>query len=299
MLTRRHMLLLLALTVVWGLNWPVMKLGVTHFSPLSFRTLSLWLSLPILWAVVKQQGLSLRVARQDWPELVRLSVVNMVLWHALIILALPHLSSGRAALLGYTMPVFSALIGALFYRQHIAWRGWLGVASAATGVLLLLWHEASRLAGAPAAVLLALGAACAWALGTQMLRRSTLALPTLSLAFWMTTLTTLVMSALSWTFERNLWQMPNASTWFAVLYNAVLVFGFAHVTWFWLARSLPPLASTLSIMLIPVVGVFSGAWSLSEPLHWQDGVAVLLMCASIASVMLGLRNPAQDAGRVC
>jgi drug/metabolite transporter (DMT)-like permease len=65
----------------------------------------------------------------------------------------------------------------------------------------------------------------------------------------------------------------------------VLVFGFAQAAWFYLARSLPPVASTLSVMLIPVVGVFSGALALGEVLHWQDWAAVGLMVLSIAAVL--------------
>ena len=46
----RDLALLTLLTVAWGLNWPVMKLGVTGFPPLSFRAISMWLGLPVLWA---------------------------------------------------------------------------------------------------------------------------------------------------------------------------------------------------------------------------------------------------------
>jgi len=71
----------------------------------------------------------------------------------------------------------------------------------------------------------------------------------------------------------------------SIAFNAVLVFGFAHAAWFYLARSLPPVASTLSVMLIPVLGVFSGALWLGEVLHWQDWAAVVLMVISICSVL--------------
>lgn len=39
----------------------------------------------------------------------------MFVWHACMILAVKALSSGRAAILGYTMPVFSAVIGAMLF----------------------------------------------------------------------------------------------------------------------------------------------------------------------------------------
>jgi drug/metabolite transporter (DMT)-like permease len=70
-----------------------------------------------------------------------------------------------------------------------------------------------------------------------------------------------------------------------VAYNAVLIFGYAHAAWFYLARSLPPVASTLSVMFIPVLGTFSGAIWLGEVLHWQDWAAVVLMVVAIASVL--------------
>ena len=109
----------------------------------------------------------------------------------------------------------------------------------------------------------------------------------------MTTLTAVVMSVLALLFERPQWRVPGAATWGAIAYNAVLIFGFAHAAWFYLARGLPPVASSLSVMLIPVLGVFSGALWLGEKVHWQDGAAVLLMVVAIGSVLW----PTQPTGR--
>ena len=183
------------------------------------------------------------------------------------------------------MPIFSAVIGAIFFGDRLAHRAWLGVVAAAVGVCLLLWHEFIGLSGKPLGVLLALTAACTWAVGTQMLRRTKIGVPTLTISFWMTTLTAVVISVLGAIFEHDQWAAPQAVTWQAIIYNAVLIFGFAHATWFYLARSLPPVASTLSVMMIPVLGVFSGALILGEVLHWQDWTAVLLMLVAIASVL--------------
>ena len=51
------------------------------------------------------------------------------------------------------------------------------------------------------------------------------------------------------------------------------------------------MASSISVMLIPVLGVFSGALALREPLHWQDFSAVALMVLSIAAVLVPRRRP--------
>lgn len=293
-LTRAQLVLLILLTLVWGLNWPVMKLGVTEFAALSFRALSMWLGLPVLALALVLLKVPFAVPRRHWAELLWLAATNMFVWHVCIILAVKTLSSGRAAILGYTMPIFSAVIGALVFGAALSRRGWVGVSAAALGVALLLWHELTGLAGRPGGVALALVAAGVWALGTQLLRRTRIEVPTLTLSFWMTALCALVVTLLAALSERPQWQVPSAAAWGAIGYNAVLIFGFAHAAWFSLARGLPPVASTLSVMLIPVLGVFSGALWLGERLHWQDAAAVALMVVAIASVLWPAR-PAQPA----
>ena len=76
----------------------------------------------------------------------------------------------------------------------------------------------------------------------------------------------------------------------SIAYNAVLIFGLTQAVWFTLARSLPPTASTLSTMLIPIVGVFSGAWWLGEVLRWQDWAAMGLMVVALGSVLWPARS---------
>jgi drug/metabolite transporter (DMT)-like permease len=294
--TPRQFFLLAGLTLVWGINWPIMKLGVTDYPPLAFRAVALWLGLPVLGLVLVATKTTFKVPRRHWRELVLLAVTNMILWNTCIILAVKGLTSGRSAILGYTMPVFSAVIGAAFFSAVLTRRGWLGVLSCALGVALLLWHELTHLTGRPAYVVLALAAAATWALGTQLLRRTRIEAPTLTLSFWMTTLAAFATTLLSLMFEHSQWGPPGHVTWSAIIYNAVLVFGFAQAAWFYLARGLPPVASTLSVMLIPVIGVFSGAFWLDEPVYWQDWTAIVLMMASIASVLWPARGPGAVSG---
>jgi len=289
-LTRRQLWTLITLTLVWGLNWPIMKFGVTGFPPLTFRSLSMLVGLPVLGLALVLMKIPFRIPRSHWRELFTLAVFNMFIWHVLVILALPMLSSGRAAILGYTMPIFSAIWGVIWFNAPLRVRQWLGVAAAGVGVLLLLWNELSHLSGQPVGVLMVLVAASTWAYGTQRLRHTPMPVPTLTIAFWMTCMTTILLTVLACVFEQDRWQMPAESTQWAILYNALGVFAFAQAAWLTLARGLPPVASTLSVMFIPVLGVFTGAWLLDEVLHWQDWTAVVLMVVAIASVLWPARS---------
>ncbi len=284
-LTKRQLWTLIALTLVWGCNWPIMKMGVTGYPPLTFRSLSMWTGLPLLGFALYLLKIPFRIQRMYWRELFVLSLFNMFVWHVLVVLAVPMLSSGRAAILGYTMPIFSAIWGVLWFQAPLRLRMWAGVAAASIGVLLLLWNEITHFAGQPLAVGMVLVSAAAWAYGTQRLRHTAIPVPTLTIAFWMTGLTTLLMTTMASVFEQSLWRIPPEQTMWSIAYNAVGVFAFAQSAWLTLARGLPPVASTLSVMFIPVLGVFTGAIWLDEILHWQDWTAVALMVIAIASVL--------------
>lgn len=282
-------MVLVVLTLVWGVNWPIMKVGIADYPPLSFRTMSIWIGVPVMGLALWATRAPLRIAREHWPALLMLTLTNMLVWQSFAMLALKSLSSGRAAILAYTMPIFAAIFGGLFWGQRLSTRAVFGIAAAGVGVLLLLWHELTHLSGRPLGVLMMLVAASTWAVGTHQMRRTAIPASTLAMTFWMTLCTAVAMSLLSFLFERDQWYLPSAVSWASIVYNGVMIFGFAQAAWLFLARGLPPVASSLSVMFIPVLGVFSGALTLGEVLHWQDWTAVVLMMVAIASVLLPAR----------
>ena len=201
-LTRRQLWTLISLTLVWGCNWPIMKMGVTGYPPLTFRSLSMWSGLPLLGLALYFLKVPFRIPRMYWRELFILSFFNMLVWHVLVVLAVPMLTSGRAAILGYSMPIFSAVCGVLWFQAPLRLRMWTGVVAASLGVLLLLWNELTHFAGQPLAVGMVLVSAAAWAYGTQLLRNTSIPVPTLTIAFWMTGLTTVLMTTMATVFSK-------------------------------------------------------------------------------------------------
>jgi drug/metabolite transporter (DMT)-like permease len=291
-LTLSDLWLLAFLTVVWGVNWPVMKIGVSELPPMSFRALSMVGGLPLIAAIAWQRSIPLAVPRQHWRELLILALTNMVIWFVIAMYAVKLLSSGRAAILAYTMPIWTAVFAILIYGENPSRRLWIGVAAAAIGVVLLMAGEFTAITGSPTGTILMLTAAAIWAYGTHRMRRRKLTAPILAITFWSLALGLLVCGSIALVFELpHIERSPGPAAWAAVLYNAFLVFGFAQLIWFRLATILPPVASGLSVMLIPVIGVFSGVWMLGERLAWQDWVALGSILAAIATVLLPARRP--------
>jgi drug/metabolite transporter (DMT)-like permease len=294
--SRKDLVLLALLTLIWGFNWPIMKIGVTNYPPLTFRILGLIGSLPVLWLAARSKGMPLALPRGKLMLLARLAIPNVLLWNVFMIMGITMLSSGRSAIIGYTMPVWALLFGLLLYRERPNRMAWFGIACAFLGTVLLMSSEFEKLSGQPLGSILMLAGAASWGYGTVRMKRAAIDMPNVTLTFWMVLLSSVVLTLAAALFESAAWRLPTPAQWLAIAYNAVLVFGFAFVVWFRLARTLPPVASGLSVMMIPVVGVFSGAWMLGETPHWQDYCAMVLILVSLGTVMLKRKPPATISG---
>ena len=285
-LSARDLALLALLTVFWGVNWPVMKIGVADLPPLYFRTICIAGGLVVIWCWARLMNVPMKVPAGAWPVVLKLAIPNVIAWHLLAIVAIKMLPSGRAAILGYTMPVWAVVIGLIAFDERPLRRHWLGVLAALVGTLLLLSSELTALAGAPLGTVLMLAAAAAWGYGTHLMRRHLTDMPTIALTFWMLAMTVVAMFAVSIVFEMPRWRMPEPIEWASIVYNMVLAIAFCHVVWAMLARKLPPAASGLSVMMIPVLGVFSGMLLLGERPFWQDYAALVLILIALSSVFL-------------
>lgn len=291
-LSPRDLWLLALLTISWGINWPIMKIGVQHFPPMTFRTISMTGGLVVLWALVRSQGVSMSVPRRYWRELALIGLTNMAIWFILSIYGVKLLSSGRAAILGYTMPIWTAIWGALRFGDHPAPRVWYGLVAATGGVVLLLVGEFTTITGRPAGTFCMLAAAAVWGLGSHLMRRRRQQSNVLVITFWSLALSFVICGLFSVLVERSQWtRWPDAAEWGAIAYNAIVIFGFSQVMWFRLASMLPPVASGLSVMLIPVTGVFAGMAILGETPTWRDYVALVTILVAIATVLLPTRAP--------
>ena len=231
-LTRRQWFLLGTLTLLWGLNWPMMKFSLREVSPLYFRALTMGGGTLVLVAFFSWRGISLVVTRSQAWRLLWLALPNIIGWHLCSIIGLSQLPAGRAGILAFTMPVWTVLLTVLLLGEPMSRRSWLAVVAAITAVGLLAANELLALTGQPIGVLWLQAAALSWALGTVLMRRSALQLPTETVTVWMMLYGSAVFWALAPLIEPwPQWTSWHAATWGSLGYGVVLNFeiGRAHV----------------------------------------------------------------------
>src|SRR5690606_19066961 len=96
--------LLMALTLTWGFNWPMMKLAVQEVPPWTFRTLCVIVGGGALLALTGLTGGRVAFPARLLPPLMLISFFNITGWHLFSAYALLYTGGGRAAIIGYTMP---------------------------------------------------------------------------------------------------------------------------------------------------------------------------------------------------
>lgn len=289
MIPARKLFSLALLTVLWGVNWPVMKISLREMTPLYFRALTMTGGLMLLIVWFRSRGIKPRVPARALPQIALLAAPNVLAWHTLSIFGVQALTSGRAAIVGFTMPIWTVLIGVLFFREQMSPRLWLATACAAAAVLLLLWHELDTLAGHPAGMAWMLTAAACWALGTLLLKRLSVGVNTEALTVWMFAMVVPVVWLLAVTLEPVPRFDFTPTMWVALTYGIAINYGIAQILWFSIARSVPPVASGLSIMFIPVIGLGSAMWITGEMPFPEDYAAAVLIIAALAATLLPSR----------
>lgn len=289
--------LLAALTLGWGFNWPMMKLALTEMAPMHFRTWCLAAGALGLFAIALANGLSMRVPAGQWGRLTAIALANMTCWNVFAIYGISLLPSGRAAILAYTMPVWSVPLSVWLLKEPLTGRRLLGMALGFTGMLALLGSEIQAVERAPLGALLLVGAAVSWALGTVMIKRWPVGLPVSSFTAWQMAIGGAPIAAIAVFIEPgsfNLLELSVAPL-LATLYNVLVAFVFCFWAWMKIARTASVGASSIAMLMTPVVGLFSGMAVLAEEPSWLDYAALVLVVLSIATVLVPQRGVAMSA----
>lgn len=293
MLTRRQVAVLALLTLMWGVNWPMMKFSLRELTPLYFRAITMTGGAFGLYLFFRWRGVRMSLPRVEVARVAWLALPNILGWHFFSIIGLQALASGRAAILGFTMPVWTVLLGVLLFKQELNGRVLLSAVAAAAAVALLSAQELTQLAGKPVGVLWMQLAALCWAAGTLMMRRTKTSLPTEAVTVWMMAMG----SVFFWITAPLMEPTPHPASfspllWASLAYGVFLNYGYAQVVWFSMARNMPPTASAFSVMAVPLVGTLSATLIVGEVPRALDFAAAVCIVVAIGSALIPRRGTA-------
>lgn len=208
---------------------------------------------------------------------------NVALPFTLISWAENYISSGLAAILNSTVPIFTMLIALVFYREDrfTPSRG-IALVIGFLGVLILSYNKLEGNSDLHTLGIIAmLVAACGYGASTVFARRVDQFVSPEGHSLGQI-LAALVFMTPAMLVTNSPLDLPGTPiTWLAFVWLGIVVSFIASVVWFRMIYDIGPSRASMMIYMFPLVGVLLGVIFLGEKVSWQIVVGGSLILASI------------------
>lgn len=283
-------LLLIGLTLGWGLNWPIMKFIIGEIPPLTFRGFCLFFGGLGILALARASGLALAIPKGYWRKVLWICLLNIVAWNVMATYGLSMLPAGRSALLGYTMPIWAVLLSVWVLHDKFTLRIGIALLLGVAGVFALMSEALFNWFTGPISTQLILGAvlmvaaAWGWATGTVLMKRWQVPLNSVVLTGWLLLLASVPIIIAAIFVDGTVPKMPSTLALWGLVYNVFFAFMFCYWAWVRLVTLVPISVSSLSSLITPLVSVISGILLLGETPGWPEYSATILILGAVAVV---------------
>ena len=271
-----------------GINWPVQKILLAEWPPLSARGTCGLAAAFVLAGIAFALRQRMQVPRAVWPRLIIASVLNITVWVIMMGYALTILPASEAAIIAYTSPMWTALLASPLLGERLTPGRMLAVVMAFVGIVSLLGGSGfdANVAKLPGYVLARISAVT-YAFGTIFLNRYPITLPPVASASWQLGIGCLPVAVVGLLLERPDIAVLTVVGWSAVVYNIIIQQSVGYVCWLAALNRLPASVASIGTMFVPIVGVLTSAWALGEPLGAAQIAALVL---TVGAVLLAVRS---------
>lgn len=289
-LTPAHLALAVAVTIVWGSNFVVVKYALDTMAPLTLATLRFTAVLLPLVFFVKRPAVS-------WANLAAYGVlIGAGQFGALFVALRADVTPGLASLLMQSQLFFTIGLSRVLTGERVRWYQAAALVPAVAGLGVILMHTDGSI------TLLGLGliltASLCWG-GGNIVARAAGQVDMLGYVVWASLFAIPPLLALTLAIEGwsvMLWGIRAAgpATWAVVAWQAVGNTMFGYGVWGWLLARYPAATVSPLALLIPIFGMGSSALLLGEPLQTWKLLAAALVMSGLAFGVLWPRIMSRD-----
>jgi drug/metabolite transporter (DMT)-like permease len=286
---------MVAMIVIWGYSWVVMKIGLRHAHPFDFASLRVGLGAAVLFAIVKLQRRPL--ALSDYRMAFLLGTLQVALFVTLSHFALLYAGPGKTSVLVFTMPFWMIIFAHFLLNERMRGAQWLAVALAFVGLVLIVapW-ELTSLTGS----LLAVAAGAVWAISAVLSKKwTTPGADPLLFTAWQLLVGFVWLALLSFAYPHApvRWNTEFA---IAVLFSAVFATAIGWWLWTYVLSHTPAGIAGLNSLGIPVVAVIASALQLGERPPALELAGMLMIGIALALIAwLGMKKPVREIATAC
>jgi len=280
-------LLILIITIIWGLAWVYMKLILQYMAPFTFTAVRFGIGAIVLLIVVSilKQGIP---KKEHWLPLAIIGLFQTAIAFCLVMYALQFIEAGKSSILLFSMPIWSSILAVKFLGEKISPLKLLGLFIGFIGLLTIIgwdvWTKQSPeiIIGE---ILITL-AAISWSISNIYYRLKLKNIPPIQMTAFQMLFGAIAIVVVAMIKE---WSEPitiNGESIFYILFTAVLASALAYTLWFIVLTKIDVATATISTMLVPVFGLTFSSLIIGEKMTFSIIVGSLLIISGIIIAQL-------------
>lgn len=281
-------ILWLLLCLIWGTTWFFIKIGLEDLPPISFAAVRFLLAILILGAIIYFKKIPLPRGLRTWKFLLLTGFLQFSVNYSLVFWSEQYISSGLAAVLQATIPIFGLILAGIFLPQErITWLKigavLLGFAGVAT--IFLDQMQIKGFWGLAGCVGIVVGAYAA-SQSVILVKKYGGELNPMILVFGQMLCGVVPLVLYGLIKEGNPFDFHwTGQAWLCVLYLAVFGTVITFGIFYWLLSRIESSKVMMNALLTPLIAVIVGAIFLGEKLPSQTIIGGVLILVSIGLIV--------------
>lgn len=274
--------------VLFGLSWPIIKIGLEASTPLWFAAARATLSATTAFALLACLGRLAWPHRRDWPIILSVGALQLSCFFAFSNLGVHSVPAGRSSVLAYTATLWLVPLS-LMVGEKVGWRAVAGVLVGLAGIVVLVeplrfdWTDRAILWGHAWLLL----AGFAWAIAIVHIRRHHWERTPLDALPWQMSVATVLLWVLALVAEPAGYLDPSRSTlWMSLLYIGAFAGPIATWAAVSVGRALPPVVGAMGMLGVPLLSIASSVVLLGETVSLPLALGTTLVMAGMGIVIL-------------
>jgi drug/metabolite transporter (DMT)-like permease len=277
--------------VLFGLSWPMVKIGLQAGSPLWFAAARATLSAAVAFALLTILGRVKGPPRADWPVILSVGVLQLACFFAFSNLGMQSLPAGRSSVLAYTASLWVVPLS-LLIGEKVGWRAFAGVLLGVAGIVVLAdpprfdWHDRDVIWGHIWLLL----SGFTWAIAIVHIRHHRWRTAPLDALPWQMTVAAVLLWIAAPILEpKGHLDVHARELWIGLIY--IGAFAGPIATWAAVSvnRALPPVVGAMAMLGVPLLSIASSIVLVNEPITLPLAIGTALVITGIATVILDRR----------
>jgi len=252
-----NIFLLLFVVITWGYSWVLMKIGLRFMEPFTFATLRCAIGTLGILPLLYMKRISMPKG-EKWFDYLAIGLFQTTGMFGFMLYGMKFVTAGKAAVLLYTMSLWTSLLAHFYLKEKLSALRWLGIISGIIGVLCILGWD--TLVNQNAKILfgefLIIMGAVSWAIANiwdkkRMMNEDTYMVNGLQMLIGTVGLALIAFPTEGLGHVRWTWVSISI-----LIFTGIVASSIDFTLWFYLLRKLDTFTVAFSVMLVPVFGLF-------------------------------------------